>query len=319
MREFVLNDASLPANDRETSVRYLSDLAKGMGTLIARGIATPALRTRSALNQTYCGPGFSIWDAALALLHSGQKDESEFIMRLASLTPIDSGLGPEVQDRFLRCEAAGCGPLSLSGAEGEPLVLCAITGAIAVNCPTQSIWKRDQLDVVFNELLPDGSSIEEVSETVNSLAVAGHATAISARLVSEERTRITSFAEMWDKRQFVFNDLVFGPDVPGQLRDLNQGYVTTVRDKLAALDSDARRWRESGGAAPSWSTLVTDESASVKQSPKLSEYRRFRSISGRSEYFYEHARFGSGGRIHLRVDRERRTVEIGYIGDHLPL
>ena len=319
MRDFVLNDASLPLADQAESVSWLLGVAKGMAELISRGIAQPRLRTRRALTETKCAPNFSIFDAYLSLMRTGNHDFYVFLMQLSNLVPVHQGLDEIAMDRFQRCEAVGCDALPLTTQAGEPLVLCAITGAIAVNCPTKSIWKRDQLDVIFNELLPDGSSIAEVSETVNSLAAACHATAISDRLVSEERTRITSFTEMWDKRQFVFNDLVFGPDVPGQLRDLNQGYVTTVRDKLAALDSDARRWRESGGAAPSWSTLVTDESASVKQSPKLSEYRRFTSTSGEKELFLWHARFGHSGRIHLRVDASRLTVEIGYIGDHLPL
>lgn len=35
--------------------------------------------------------------------------------------------------------------------------------------------------------------------------------------------------------------------------------------------------------------------------------------------FEWHARFGSGGRIHLRFDASIREVEIGYVGRHLPL
>ena len=53
--------------------------------------------------------------------------------------------------------------------------------------------------------------------------------------------------------------------------------------------------------------------------PTLREARRFRSVKGTRVIFEWHARFGSGGRIHLRFDAGVREVEVGYVGDHLPL
>ena len=49
------------------------------------------------------------------------------------------------------------------------------------------------------------------------------------------------------------------------------------------------------------------------------EARMFQSHRGTREIFEWHARFGDGGRIHLRFDPPSKEVEIGYIGPHLPL
>ena len=64
---------------------------------------------------------------------------------------------------------------------------------------------------------------------------------------------------------------------------------------------------------------MTPESSTVMKNHKLREERRFRSQTGAIELFEWHARFGSGGRIHLRFDPASREVEIGYIGNHLPI
>ena len=52
--------------------------------------------------------------------------------------------------------------------------------------------------------------------------------------------------------------------------------------------------------------------------PRLSAARMFRSHDGTRKLFEWHAKFGSL-RIHLLFDAGFRTVEIGYIGPHLPL
>ena len=58
---------------------------------------------------------------------------------------------------------------------------------------------------------------------------------------------------------------------------------------------------------------------SSKRSKDVVAERRFRSHLGVRELFEWHARFGNSGRIHLRWDPKSREVEIGYIGNHLPL
>ena len=100
---------------------------------------------------------------------------------------------------------------------------------------------------------------------------------------------------------------------------LNPGLFNTVVNRLADLDAAARDWRQTRGSLPQWKTKVTPESGTVMNNPALSKARRFRSVSGQSAIFDWHARFGNNGRIHLRIDPATTTIEVGYIGKHLPL
>lgn len=318
MREFVLNDASLPAGHAEASLHWLVDIARGMSVLVNDSLVRPTLRSRRSIYEIRCAPGTTLFDAYNSLIRTDRRTEALFLMQLDNLAPVQSDLDELLLDRFLRCEAVGCNNLPLPPSLGEPLVLCAISSSVAVSFPSATIWDRDELDVAFNELLPDDSIVEAI-EAVNSIARATHAETVGSRLTAYERARISSYSELWDARSHLFPDLVFGPEVQQQLRDLNAGWLTSVKEKLAKLDIDARNWKKQGGRAPEWSMKVTDESDRVKNDPRLSEGRKYRSVNGSTRCFYWHARFGSSQRIHLRFDPNNRQVEIGYIGKHLPL
>lgn len=318
MREFVLNDASLRADHVNVACSWLVEIARGMGSLVDAKLVGPSLRSRQSIHEIECAPGTSLFDAYRGMIRTNRHTEALFLMQLDNLAPVQSGLDEFLKDRFLRCEAIGCDDLPLPPELGEPLVLCAISGSIAVSFPTASIWDRDELEVAFKELL-DNDSIVNVMETVNAVARSSHAKTVATRLMDIERAQISTYAEMWDARNRVFPNLTFGPEVHGQLRDLNAGWLTTLKEKLAKLDNDARNWKSQGGRMPRWSTKVTDESDRVKNSDRLSSFRMFKSVSGQKRCFYWHARFGSSQRIHLRFDPDGYRIEIGYIGNHLPL
>ena len=319
VREFVLNSASLPAPDIESGSRWLLDIARGMSTLVHRSLVEPRLRTNVRMHELRCAPGITMDQALWDLMRRGEMETYIFMSQLAKLTPIHLELQEEVRDRFLRCEAIGCEPLGMAAIDGELLVLCACSGSVLVSHPFNSMWDRDSLTVVLNELQPDDASVVEVSETVNALSRSSHADAIASRIGSGVLGTIKTFEMLWELRSEAFPHLEFGPDVNGQLNVINQGLVSGIKDKLTALNRDAGRWQTQRRGDIRWSIRVTDESNSVKNDPRLSEARRFASVTGNSEFFFPHARLGNSVRIHLRVDSESRTVEVGYIGKHLPL
>lgn len=318
MREFVFNDASLPADHIDVACCWLTDIAKGMSALVDSQLVGPRLRSRRSIYEIECAPGTSLLDAYNGMIRTNRRTEALFLMQLDNLSPVQTRLDEFLKDRFLRCEAVGCVDLPLPPELGEPLVLCAISGAIAVSFPAAPIWDRDELEIAFNELLDDGSIID-VKETVNAVARLQHANAVAKRLADIDRAQIATYTEMWDARSRIFPNLVFGPDVREQLGDLNTGWLTTLKGKLAKLDNDAQNWKSVGGPAPEWSVHVTDESESIKNNPRLSNHRMYRSVDGPKRCFFWHARFGSSQRIHLRFDASKQQVEIGYIGNHLPL
>ena len=315
MREMVLNHASIFAldSDRESVARWLKDLTRGMAGLVRERVVQSSLRMAQGFHDMPCLPGYSLFDACQRLQVQRNRDEYVFLMRLAAKVPLLSEVAEEVRDRFRACDHR-----KLPAPDGEPLVFCAITDAVAVGFPSSPEWDRDQVTVHFDELLPD-ETLEPISEEIDQLTRSAHAAPICDR--HQARVRLGAGSDpvtLWENRDAAFPNLSFGPGVQDDLRKFAH-LLSTIVGKLTALDASAREWRGHGDPAPRWNTKVTSESRAVMTNPALREARRFRSHLGTREIFEWHARFGDHGRIHLRFDAESREVEIGYIGPHLPV
>jgi len=197
------------------------------------------------------------------------------------------------------------------------LVLCVVTDAICVGFPSDPVWDRDRLPVDFHELLPDGT-LGDAHEEIDNLTRSMHAGPIVDRHLKRLRYQCSNATDLWNRRDLIFPHLTFGPDVEEHLTELNAGWLPTLVNRLADLNTAAEEWLIGGGHAPPWRTLVTPESKRLMRNPTLREARRFRSGGGAMVLFEWQARFGSGARIHLRFDAQTREIEIGYIGVHLP-
>ena len=316
MRELILNQASLGAPDLGSAIDWLKDVTIGIAALVHQGVSEHALRSALPLQEAKCLPGFSLSDVIFELRDGGYRDEFLFLMRLTTKVPLLFQLSSGVKDRFLSCDN-----WTLPPSAGSPLVLCAITRGIAVGFPSHDPWDRDQLNVRFEELLPNGE-FEEALETIDNLTRSNHAIPINDRhrsLLLRNFMKLQDSKAIWDARKDLFPHLVFGLDAEKQVGELNPGLLNTVCHRLVDLDQTAFDWLSDGTSAPPWRVMVTDESDSVKSNANLREARRFRSYDGSPQLFFWHARFGSNGRIHLRFDRQKFEIQIGYIGSHLPL
>ena len=129
MREMVLNHAGVlvPGSNHHEISAWLRELAEGMRCLVESGVVLKSLRTAHALYETQCLPGYSLFDAYLALRSVGFREEFRLLMGLTDKQPLLTEVGRDVKDRFLACEEQ-----TLPAGEGEPLVFCAITDGITV-------------------------------------------------------------------------------------------------------------------------------------------------------------------------------------------
>ena len=134
-----------------------------MRRLVEAEVVLKSLRTAHALYDTQCLRGYSLFDAYLTLQSGGFREEFRLLMGLTDKQPLLMEVGPDVKDRFLACEEQ-----TLPAGDGEPLVFCAITDAIAVGFPSAPEWDRDRVTVHFDELLPD-ETIEPASEEIDQL------------------------------------------------------------------------------------------------------------------------------------------------------
>ena len=319
MRELVLNDSSIAAADQHTAMDWLADIAKGMSSLFLKQVVQNTLRTSRPLQEIHYRDNSSLWEAIIALRQQGLVEEHRFLMRSSVKSPLENELKEDVKDRFLSCEGKTFPPPA-----GDPLVLCTISDGIAVSFPSELIWDSSLIRVDFYELKDDGSgevSEEETFEEIDNLARSDHAPPIYERHRQSFRGQITSYAKLWNNREQAFPNLLFGPDVEDHLKELNISNLGSIVRKLANLNAAAAEWPNVGGSAPPWKARakVVNESESLQNNSKLRERRRFKSHDGKRRLFLWHARFSDSGRIHLRFDPNSYEIEIGYIGQHLPL
>lgn len=311
----MLNHLSINAPDSNLIEihQWLEDLVRGMNQLIIRNVSARCFRLAKDMNEIQCLVDYSLFDVCHKLRKQHRSEESLLFMRLASKYPLLNDLESHISDRFWGCDAR-----ALPKADQQPLILCAIADFIAVGFPSKRDWSCDKLIVQFDELLPDDEgTIICVSEEIDQLTTFAHA----ERIIERNRFRFLEDAspdELWKQRAAIFPYLDFAPGVQQNLKSYATLYSTIVR-KLVELDRSAGVWRADGRPVPKWTTKVTRESDSVLSNENLRRARMFRSSRDVSELFDWHARFGSGGRIHLRLDAARKRVEIGYIGPHLPL
>lgn len=315
MREMVLNQASLNGS-RQQAIRWVGEMARGMAALVDAGIVEQSLRTVAAPAELRSPQGWSVLEACLGLSQVGKRDEGLFLLRLTSKAPLLSGVAETIKSRFLACEARDCESRELSTTAGEPLVLCAVGDGVAISFPSEPVWDRDSLTVRFHELLPNGD-LFEAEEDVDNLARSGHAEPILRRYRRTLSRRCSNGVELWLHQGELYPHLIFGPDVQRHVERMDASFLSVVMNRLAQLNEAAGQWE--AGPAPSWPCKVTPESDTTMANRRLRQARTFRSTTGTREAFEWHARFGNGGRIHLRFDAKERVVEIGYIGMHLPL
>ena len=309
MREMVLNHASLTAAGWRDAVEWLRDAAEGMAAVVENGAAAPALRIFRTMDQIRCRDNLTLIQVYSELRRRGKARDH----RMSLMERIDrahfllDGLGPEVKKQL-----RGCKSTELPTDEGVPLVLCALTGAIAISVPSEPAWNRDRIPVEFIE--QGAHRRVEIDNVARSV----HARSVAERHRQRLRSQCSDTAQLWGGRAKLFPSLTFGLDVEDHLAKLDLERSSTLVNRLADLDDTAAAWADDGGATPPWRSEVKRESDSVWNNRRLREKRRFRSADGASCLYELHVQLGGRRRIHLRSDARTREIEIGYIGAHLP-
>ena len=273
-----------------------------------RKIVDRALRASLPLHEAWCLPQYSFLDAVLSL-KAISRDQYVFLLGLATKIPLLSGLNAAVNDQLL-----GSQTTRLSPDKGAPLLLCFIQDWVSVSFPSNPDWTESELTISYSDLAPSGD-IREAQGVIDNLSCYKHAAEISVRHQVKATSNLT-LTQQWEQRSTVFPHLLFGLHVGDDAK--MSGHLSVILSKLQALNNSASAWKRTGGTIPIWALDVTRESEGTRNDPKLSAARIFRSHDGSSKLFEWHAKFGSW-RIHMNVDASSRTVEVGYIGQHLPL
>lgn len=313
MTEMILNDLAFSNISQSMVVirPLLADVAVGISRLIAGKVVRPVLRMSKHWQQYSCGDG-DFWAAIISMLKEPRViDEARLLMRLTSKLPLTADLSNEIKNRFLCCE-----PSRELGVDGNCLVLCAILDGVVISLPIHGKFDAEMLDIKFSKLEFDGE-IEEIESAVFNLAREIHAGKIISTLSERERNNL-SLENLWANRESAFPDLKFGLDVEEQLNRIDGHMLSSVITRLTELNNSSKDWAASATRMPSWHSKVTPETPTLMADPTLRNKRVFRNSEGNPQLYEWHARCGWSYRIHIYCDTDRRKIEIGYIGDHLP-
>jgi len=317
MREWVLNHSSVAPTDRHDAIAWLRDLTGAMSQLYLAKIAGHSLRSFVLFSDLECSDGSAFPDPAVAFFEARLFEEGRWWRRVQTKFPADIGLHNDIKDRLKLCEATGCQPITMSQIDGAPLLLGAFIDGISISFPSAQIWRQDELIVRYDELVEDAGFIERY-DSVDNLSEISHIAPILERHLHEIRN-VRSFTELWQRRDDIFPDLLFGQDFGSYLKRINGGLLRKVVRTLGVLNGCANRWKTMQSALPPdpWSSIIRPEGENVQRDGSLSGLRSFKTSDGKSELFMLHTNITKGDRLHLRIDDKERLVEIGYVGPHL--
>jgi len=213
----------------------------------------------------------------------------EAILRLTPTAPVQG-----FEAYFDAVQAADCDAMQ-----------CAVTGGTLISLDLPR-WDFDRAAVMC----------EDVKVELDHASCIPHVDSIMRRIHDDVLANLTK-RNFCSLRERAFPVLVWGGDVDDQISVFPTEYLHLCFKRLAKLDSIVREWRASGNQIPDFAGMeIKAESELTMQN--YGGDRRFRSSTGAMRTYEHHVNVSLGTRIHLVVEEGTRTIEIGYIGAHLP-
>ena len=257
-------------------------------------------------------PPTSLGDVVMSMFDTGDHDVASYFIALETMTPPDRGFDDAMEDAALRIvpqRPVNGFEATFDAVNHSPFdaVLCAVSDAILVSLPRHEIWMHDRL----------AFATDQIEYGFDHVACPEHAAAISERKTAGIRTGLTA-RSFWQLRDSAFPNLLFGPDVEGQMAIFSADKLPLLFRRFADLDARVLRWRAlpPGAAFPEAVPEIAPESTATMKN--YTTDRTFRSANGSRRVFEDHVRVDSLYRVHLFRDTDAKTLEIGYVGRHLP-
>ena len=253
----------------------------------------------------------SLCEAIERLYGSIDHDMADYFFSLQRMIPADAGFTGEQIDAILCADE----PLPLTGFEesygcaraaGMDAAICAISQSVLASLPRGEFAGFDRI----------GFQSGSVPFTFDHVALPEHGTAISARQSASLRRGVNR-RNFWDRKDEVYGNLIFGRDVRHQVDHFAPNLFKLALARLDELNRRTAIWQANAdGLFPDGICQIRPESKATMDA--YGDSRRFRKHENGTAIFEEHVWIDRSSRIHLIRDLNARTMEIGYIGSHLP-
>lgn len=237
------------------------------------------------------------------------RDLRELLWKISTKVAFDEDVPEAVKDRFYLSE------FQLDDQEARGLGLAYLLATAAVSVRSAEWWERVHIRLRHTWL--DVDEVEHSHEIVSlNITDRDQADTVNDELLKWARDELTgNLTGLADRKQECFPYLQFGTDVDKQLSSLSRDTIEQVVGKLIVLDGAVRDWRRDRTDA------LGPPKVNSESEPTMQQYRNrriFRDVNGIPKEYRLHAMVGKSHRIHLAVDQGTKTLEIGYIGEHLP-
>lgn len=318
MSDYVLNSASVADLyfDAAIAQAHLAMLLRGLALLDAGSEVLPSLRLNIDpwLQPLVAEPlrePITLGQLAHSFYETRDHDLAAFFDSLNRSIPSDHALDEVSVDAILRLDPQYAAPgyeqtLGSVQAAGVDALICAAMNFTLVGLLRSQLWNFDRMGFVC------GSQ----AYLFDHLAEPTHAEAINARRIEALRSELTA-RTFWSLKGSVFPHLLFGLDVREQLKKFSTVLMPLMFKRLAELDARAMIWRTSPSELfPEGTTEIKKESLQTMK--RYGSDRSFRGHDGMRRTFEDHLWIERSHRMHLFLNPKDKSVEIGYVGKHLP-
>jgi hypothetical protein len=318
MSDYVLNGASIaePYYDVTAARTDLTTLLRGLALLDADSAALPSLRMNvdpwlQPIVRNDLEASISLGELVHGFYGTRDHDLAAFFDALNRSVPADATLTNIAVETILRLSPDAPAPgyeqtFPSVLAAGIDALICAAMNFILIGLRRSDLWRFNAMGFV------SGSDVY----LFDHVAEPSHAEAIRARRLAGLRDELTP-RSFWLMRARVFPSLLFGLDVENQIEKFSTTLLPLLFKRLAELDERSTRWRQSeSDRFPDGTTEISGETARTMK--RYADDRSFRGHDGVMRTFEDHMWIDRSHRIHLIRNTIQKTVEIGYVGRHLP-
>lgn len=199
----------------------------------------------------------------------------------------------------------------------EGLGLAHMFGGLAVSFDHDLSWHEERVRLLREALVEtDDGDIDIDTSDVETMH-ASHREHVGAHadwLEHACRQAAVDGGDLWRRREELLPHLAFLPRVEAQLAALksSQPWFAAVSARLEELNTALSEWDPARAPEPAWRSRVTPEHVQRRQ------LCRFEDLDGETRIFDLHARFTPGaGRLHFRLDADRRRAIVAHVGRKL--